>query len=69
KEKAPDIAPPGQYESGVWLGPEDMKTSVAFLWKNAGRMLAYGYGGWWFDMWGGWFSHPELLNVKTLIYL
>ncbi|HBE41783.1 MAG TPA: hypothetical protein DDW27_11375 [Bacteroidales bacterium] len=68
KEKAPDIAPPGQYESGVWLGPEDMKTSVAFLWKNAGRMLAYGYGGWWFDMWGGWFSHPELLNVigKTL---
>ena len=26
-------------------------------------MLAYGYGGWWFDMWGGWFSDPELLKV------
>ena len=26
-------------------------------------MLAQGYGGWWFDMWGGWFSAPELLNV------
>ncbi|NOX64499.1 MAG: hypothetical protein GXO85_01560, partial [Chlorobi bacterium] len=53
----------GQYESGVWLGPKEMETSVSFLWKNAGRMLAFGYGGWWFDMWGGWFSDPALLNV------
>lgn len=63
KEQAPDIAPEGFYDSGVWLGPEDMETSVALLWKNAGRMLAYGYGGWWFDMWGGWFSDPRLLEV------
>ncbi|SDM66478.1 beta-galactosidase [Kriegella aquimaris] len=63
KDRSNGIAPPGQYESGVWLGPEDMDTSVSFLWKNTARMLAYGYGGWWFDMWGGWFSHPELLNV------
>lgn len=63
KEKAPEIAPPGQYESGVWLGPEDMKTSISFLWKNAGRMLTQGYGGWWFDMWGGWFSDHRLLSV------
>lgn len=63
KEKAPGIAPPGQYENGVWLGPQDIETSVSFLWKNAGRMLTQGYGGWWFDMWGGWYSHPELLNV------
>lgn len=63
KDRSTGIAPPGQYESGVWLGPEDIKTSVALLWKNAGRMLAYGYGGWWFDMWGGWFSDPRLLDV------
>jgi beta-galactosidase len=63
KDRSSGIAPPGQYESGVWLGPDDMETSVALLWKNAGRMLSYGYGGWWFDMWGGWFSDPELLNV------
>ncbi len=63
KEKAPAITPPGQYESSVWKGPEDMGTSLSFLWKNAGRMLTHGYGGWWFDMWGGWFNHPELLNV------
>ncbi len=63
KERAPAIAPQGFYDSGVWLGPKDMETSVALLWKNAGRMLAYGYGGWWFDMWGGWFSDPQLLEV------
>ena len=63
KDQKPDIAPPGQYESGVWLGPDDMETSMAFLWKNTGRMLTQGYGGWWFDMWGGWFSDPKLLSV------
>ena len=63
KDRSKGIAPLGQYESGVWLGPEDMETSVSFLWKNTARMLAYGYGGWWFDMWGGWFSDPALLDV------
>ena len=63
KDRSQGIAPPGQYENGVWLGPKEMETSVSFLWKNAGRMLAYGYGGWWFDMWGGWFSDPALLDV------
>jgi beta-galactosidase len=64
KDRSDGIAPPEPYyESSVWLGPDDMETSVSFLWKNTGRMLAYGYGGWWFDMWGGWFSDPELLNV------
>ena len=63
KDRSEGIAPPGQYEDGVWLGPDDIETSKAFLWNNTARMLAYGYGGWWFDMWGGWFSDPELLNV------
>ena len=63
KDRAPAICPPGEYESGVWLGPPDVKSSAALLWKNAARMLSYGYGGWWFDMWGGWFSDPALLKV------
>lgn len=40
-----------------------MEESEALLWKNLGRMLAYGYGGWWFDMWGGWFSDPKLMDI------
>lgn len=64
KDRAPAINPPGGwYEGGVWLGPDDMKTSVNFLQKNLIRMLVNGYGGWWFDMWGGWFSDPKLLEV------
>lgn len=63
KDKAPEITPPGQYEAEVWHGPQDMETSVSLMWKNAGRMLAQGYGGWWFDMWGGWYDDPRLLEV------
>lgn len=63
KDRSTGIAPKGMYEDGVWLGPDSMDTSISLLWKNAGRMLAYNYGGWWFDMWGGWFSDPEILNV------
>jgi beta-galactosidase len=64
RDVAPDINPEGDwYSASVWKGPETMELSESFLWKNAGRMLAYGYGGWWFDMWGGWFSDPALLAV------
>lgn len=64
KDRAPAINPPGgYYDAGVWLGPPDMETSVSFLKKNLGRMLSEGYGGWWFDMWGGWFSDPQFLAV------
>jgi len=65
KDRAPEVCPPGKYADGVWLGPADIETSVALLWKNTGRMLACGYGGWWFDMWGGWFSDPALLDVLS----
>ena len=44
-------------------GTKTMEESVGLLKKNLGRMLAYGYGGWWFDMWGGWFSDPRLLDI------
>jgi beta-galactosidase len=63
KDRAPEVCPPGAYGGGVWLGPESMDDSVALLRKDTARMLADGYGGWWFDMWGGWFSHPRLLEV------
>ncbi len=64
KDVAPDINPEGDwYGGGVWKGPENKETVKGLLWKNAGRMLAYGYGGWWFDMWGGWFSDPEYLSI------
>jgi beta-galactosidase len=63
RDVAPDVCPEGQYDTGVWIGPESLDVSVNILWKDAGRMLAGGYGGWWFDMWGGWYSDPALLEV------
>jgi beta-galactosidase len=63
RDVAPDICPEGQYDTGVWIGPESLDVSVNILWKDAGRMLAGGYSGWWFDMWGGWYSDPALLEV------
>ena len=63
KDQAPEICPPGYYNDGVWLGPASAEESVAMLRKNTARMLAGGYGGWWFDMWGGWFSDPRLTTV------
>ncbi|KKT04244.1 MAG: hypothetical protein UV78_C0034G0005 [Parcubacteria group bacterium GW2011_GWA2_43_17] len=63
KDQAPAICPNGYYSDGVWRGPESAEDSVALLRKNAARMLAGGYGGWWFDMWGGWFSDVRLLAV------
>ncbi|MCP4641809.1 MAG: hypothetical protein GY851_15305 [bacterium] len=63
KDQAPEICPPGYYDTGVWVGPESVEESVALLRKNTARMLTGGYGGWWFDMWGGWFSGPPLIDV------
>jgi beta-galactosidase len=63
RDQAPDICPPDWYDGGVWLGPDSLDDSVALLRKNTARMLAGGYGGWWFDMWGGWFNDPALMAV------
>lgn len=64
KEKAPDIDPGGEwYTKGVWIGPESQALSHNLLLKNLGRMLTGGYGGWWFDMWGGWFSDSIMLSI------
>ena len=61
KDMAPGICPAGQYDAGVWLGPDSLTISAMLLRNNAARMLTRGYGGWWFDMWGGWFDDPALM--------
>lgn len=64
KEEAPEIDPGGEwYTQGVWKGPESSAVSHALVLKNLGRMLAGRYGGWWFDMWGGWFSDSAMMSM------
>lgn len=64
-ETAPTICPEGQYCDGLWKGPDSLYISAQLLRTNAARMLTHGYGGWWFDMWGGWYDHPQLLAEIT----
>ena len=64
REEAPEIDPGGEwYTQGVWKGPESPEESHALVLKNLGRMLTGGYGGWWFDMWGGWFSDSVMMSM------
>jgi len=59
---AGDICPEGAYSEGVWIGPASSCVSAMLLRTNAARMLTNRYGGWWFDMWGGWFDDFALLR-------
>ncbi|MGX7673709.1 beta-galactosidase [Plantactinospora sp. DSM 117369] len=72
---APEVNPtgsvPGQYDSSLWLGPEDPTITLALLKNNLARALATGAGLWWFDMWGGWYDDPEMMafmaNARGLV--
>ncbi|MDR3144831.1 MAG: hypothetical protein LBU21_00985 [Treponema sp.] len=61
KESRSGIAPSGKYEDGVWLGPERRDWSLWLLRRCFGRTLITGAGGWWFDMWGGWYASDEIM--------
>lgn len=51
------------YDSDVWHGPADVKGSVASLTRALARIATTPSGIWWFDMFGGWFSDPDMLDV------
>jgi hypothetical protein len=51
------------YDSPVWKGAPDVKGSVAELTKALARIATSFTGIWWFDMFGGWFSDPDMLAV------
>jgi len=62
REMRPELDPNHWYAGGVWRGPEK-PVSLANLKLNLGRALTHGVSMWWFDMWGGWFSDPEYMEL------
>ena len=51
----------------VWSGPDTLELSLSAIRKVFAHQLAKGSGIWWFDMWGGWYHSPELMNeMQTL---
>ena len=46
----------------VWEGPETIEGSLAKMTQAFGRVLTGGLAMWWFDMWGGWYRDPLLMD-------
>jgi beta-galactosidase len=51
------------YCSNVWRPRGDIKSSVFSLMRALARVLTTPAGIWWFDMFGGWFDDPAMLDV------
>ena len=49
------------YNSSVWQ-PRDRAESLEILKMHYSRALCHGHALWWFDMWGGWFNDPEIME-------
>ncbi|MBQ7292193.1 MAG: hypothetical protein IJW79_00490 [Clostridia bacterium] len=50
------------YTLPIWYGHEK-SVSLEQLKLSFCRAMLYGYGMWWFDMWGGWYSDPEYMEL------
>lgn len=61
----PHIVPDNRYYTrpGIWLGPDNVEDSVSNLMRTSARVLTGMNGIWWFDMFGGWFDHPKMMEV------
>ncbi|MBQ3507415.1 MAG: hypothetical protein IJA91_02595 [Clostridia bacterium] len=56
--------------ASVWAGPPTVELSREALRKCFAHQLTRGSAIWWFDMWGGWYRDPilmeELTSMKTI---
>lgn len=50
-------------ESSVWNGPPTAQLSREALRKCFSHQIAKASGIWWFDMWGGWYRDPVLMEA------
>jgi hypothetical protein len=62
-EKLPKAEPDNvYYKVGGWVAP-DHDQSIGNLKRTSLLALTGHVGLWWFDMWGGWFDHPEYKKI------
>jgi hypothetical protein len=59
----PEIDPSGEYNNDAWLGPPTIADSLELLKAVFAKVLINGSPDWWFDLWGGWYDHPEILRL------
>lgn len=66
-------ARPGEYPDdiyttngvSVWSGPATAELSKYALQKSFAHQITKGSAIWWFDMWGGWYDAPLLMDALT----
>lgn len=63
KDSMPFAVPENKsYEASVWKGPETLEHSVDAMGKVFAHALTHHTALWWFDMWAGWYDHPEIMG-------
>ena len=50
------------YQGDIWRG-FDKTSTLSVLKMHFARILINGHGGWWFDMWGGWYRDPDYMAL------
>lgn len=74
QEARPGEYPDDMYRTGdgasVWVGPPTAELSREALRKCFAHQITKGSAIWWFDMWGGWYDDPllmdELISMKKI---
>ena len=75
QESRPGVYPEDIYPTArpgvpsVWSGPSTPELSRAALRKCFAHQLTKGSGIWWFDMWGGWYNDPLLMQTLAELKL
>ena len=61
-KKDPYTDPDGILKGPIWQGTATKDEARAKIKKSFARQLIRGNGLWWFDMWGGWYDDPDIMN-------
>ncbi len=61
-ESDPETDPQKMMTAPIWHGLEKKEDSLKMIEKSFRRQLKKGNGFWWFDMWGGWYDDPDIMQ-------
>lgn len=61
-EAAPAYDPQKKMTAPIWHGLPAKEDSLRMIEKSFRRQLKKGNGFWWFDMWGGWYDDPDIMQ-------
>ena len=69
RDALPEACPPDAYTEPIWQPLPDEKSTLNALRMNFAQQITLGVGSWWFDMWGGWFESPVIMDeLKSYLF-